>query len=208
MDELDTAVKDYCKADDGSWTISLWEKAMYLETDEWVDCWRVTVNLQDGIASPWFPGTTGMSVGATFNTYKEAWAHVNRPDLMVWALTVHALDLSQEIVHWRRRAEDVDPTNKKFRALEYLDDIRCAILDTGWPLGDDSDPELTPVRLVKEILAENAKLRECNTNQFRMLHRLNKPKIECCVPEGESAYFSIHPLQTYKPLAGNKKGGE
>lgn len=163
MGESD-GISEYCRADDGSWKICKWENAMYLESGEWVDCWRVTVRLPDGVASPWFPDAVAADVGITFNTYDEAWAHANRPDLMVWALTVHALDLSQGITHWRRRAEDVDPTGKKFRALEFLDDIRCAILDTGWPLGDDSDPELTPVRLVKEVLAENAMLRKLNTN--------------------------------------------
>lgn len=39
-----------------------------------------------------------------------------------------------------------------------LDDIRCDILDTGWPLGDDTDPELTPRRLVRELLARIAEI--------------------------------------------------
>ena len=192
-------ISEYCRAEDGSWVICKWENAMWVpERSEWLDCWRVTVQLPEGVASPWFPTLESVSVGITFNTYEEAWAHVSRSDLMVWALTEHARDLSQGITYWRRRTEDVDPMYRKFRALEYLDDIRCAILDTGWPLGDDSDPELTPVRLVKEILAENAKLRECNMNQFRMLYGTQDKSslVEYYVPEGESAYFSIHPQQT------------
>lgn len=43
-------------------------------------------------------------------------------------------------------------TDELRRFREHLDDIRCDILDTGWPLGDDSDPELTPRRLVGELL--------------------------------------------------------
>lgn len=39
------------------------------------------------------------------------------------------------------------------RYATHLDDIRCDILDTGHPLGDDSDQELTPRRLVRETLA-------------------------------------------------------
>lgn len=45
------------------------------------------------------------------------------------------------------------------RARVALDDIRCDILNTGWPLGDDADQELTPRRLVREVLAEVASLR-------------------------------------------------
>lgn len=197
MDE-NNGISEYCRAEDGSWKICKWENAMCLESGEWVDCWRVTVQLPEGVASPWFPDAVAVDVGITFHTYDEAWAHVNRPDLMVWALTVHALDLSQGITHWRRRAEDVDPTDKKFRALEFLDDIRCAILDTGWPLGDDSDPELTPVRLVKEVLAENAMLRERNTNQRHLIYGTQDKSdlVEFYVPEGESAYVNIHLQQT------------
>lgn len=206
-------ISEYCRAEDDSWKICKWENAMYLSTGEWIDCWRVTVQLPEGVASPWFTDTESVTVGITFNTYDEAWAHVNRQDLMVWALTVHALDLSQGITHWRRRVEDVDPTSKKFRALEFLDDIRCAILDSGWPLGDDSDPELTPVRLVKEILAENAKLHECNMNQSRLIYGTQNKidLVEYYVPEGESAYFSIHPQQTTlvrSLVCPSKKEGE
>ena len=45
------------------------------------------------------------------------------------------------------------------RARVALDDIRCDILNTGWPLGDDADQELAPRRLVREVLAEVASLR-------------------------------------------------
>lgn len=44
--------------------------------------------------------------------------------------------------------------SRAYRDSLALDDIRCAILDTGHPLGDDSDPELTPLRLVREVLAK------------------------------------------------------
>lgn len=171
MGESD-GISEYCRAEDGSWKICKWENALWVpERSEWLDCWRVTVQLPEGVASPWFPNLESVSVGITFNTYDEAWAHVSRSDLMVWALTVHAIELSNAVVYWRRRTEDVDPTHRKFRALEYLDDIRCAILGTGWPLGDDSDPELTPVRLVKEILAENARLRARDAAQALLLYQ-------------------------------------
>jgi len=56
----------------------------------------------------------------------------------------------------------VDPPgwreSRAYRDGLALDDIRCAILDTGHPLGDDTDPELTPLRLVKEVLAKVAAL--------------------------------------------------
>jgi len=189
-------ISEYCRAEDDSWKICKWENALWVpESKEWLDCWRVTVQLPEGVASPWFTDAKSVTVGITFNTYDEAWAHVNRQDLMVWALTVHALDLSQGITHWRRRVEDVDPTSKRFRALEFLDDIRCAILDSGWPLGDDSDPELTPVRLVKEILARVAHLEECNKNQYDMLRqsRLLQPVLSYKVPvrEGEVTHASF-----------------
>lgn len=50
-----------------------------------------------------------------------------------------------------------DESGKWRRAHTALDDIRCAILDAGWPLGDDSDPELTPLRLVQALLEERKK---------------------------------------------------
>jgi hypothetical protein len=53
-----------------------------------------------------------------------------------------------------------DPTGKHYRAYLASDDIRCAILDAGHPLGDDSDPELTPLRLVRELVEEHKKLKE------------------------------------------------
>lgn len=195
-------ISEYCRAEDGHWKICKWENAMHLESGEWVDCWRVTVRLPESVASPWFPAAVVVDVGITFNTYDEAWAHVNRQDLMVWALTERAIDLSNAVVYWRRRAEDVDPTNKKFRALEYLDDIRCAILDTGWPLGDDSDPELTPVRLVKEILAENAKLRECNMNQYPATTWRR------CSADVELFPLAEDPLQAYAAITNSKKESE
>lgn len=194
----------YCEADDGSWSIWLHPCAIY-KNEQWIDSYYVSVLLPKDVPNPWAE-TKPLTVGISFDSFEAAFAHVSRSDLMVWALTVHAIELSDAVVHWRRRTEDVDPTNKKFRALEYLDDIRCAILDTGWPLGDDSDPELTPVRLVKETLAENAKLRECNMNQTRMLHRLltnNKPKIEVSLPT-----LVEYPLRTYAVLTKSKKEGE
>lgn len=53
----------------------------------------------------------------------------------------------------------------------HLDDIRCDILDTGVPLGDDTDRELTPRRLVKELLVahrEGAAQVEAAALQARM----------------------------------------
>lgn len=194
----------YCAADDGSWSIWLHPCAIYKD-EQWIDSYHVSVLLPRDVPNPWAE-TKPLTVGISFDSFEAAFAHVCRSDLMVWALTVHAIELSNAVVYWRRRTEDVDPTYRKFRALEFLDDIRCAILDTGWPLGDDSDPEMTPVRLVKEILAENAKLRECNMNQVRMLHRLltnNKPKTEVSLPT-----LVEYPLQTYAVLTKSKKEGE
>ena len=56
-------------------------------------------------------------------------------------------------------AADPQGDGQAERARVALDDIRCDILNTGWPLGDDADPELTPRRLVREVLAEVASLR-------------------------------------------------
>lgn len=193
----------YCAADDGIWTIWLHPCAIYKD-EQWIDSYHVSVLLPKDVPNPWAE-TKPLTVGISFDSFEAAFAHVCRSDLMVWALTVHAIELSNAVVYWRRRTEDVDPTYRKFRALEYLDDIRSAVLDTGWPLGDDSDPELTPVRLVEEILAENAKLRECSKSQYQMYVILtgNKPKTESDLPP-----LVEDPLQTYEPLAGNKKEGE
>lgn len=56
-------------------------------------------------------------------------------------------------------AADPQRDGRAERARVALDGIRCDILDTGWPLGDDTDQELTPRRLVRELLAEVASLR-------------------------------------------------
>lgn len=52
-----------------------------------------------------------------------------------------------------------DPTGKHYLAHLAMSDIREAILGSGHPLGDDSDPELTPLRLVREVLEELAHAR-------------------------------------------------
>jgi len=57
----------------------------------------------------------------------------------------------------------VDPS-RAYRDHLMLDDIRCDILNTGWPLGDDTDPELTPRRLVRELLEEIAFMRHQRDN--------------------------------------------
>lgn len=200
-------ISEYCRAEDGSWVICKWENALWVpERREWLDCWRVTVQLPEGVASPWFPDLESVSVGITFNTYDEAWAHVRRSDLMVWALTEHARDLSSAVVHWRRRTYDLDPDN---RAPGALKDIRCAILDTGWPLGDDSDPEMTPVRLVKEILAENAKLRARDAAQALLLFQarlLYGPPRE--QDEEHHVLSAVSLLDGILPRPSGKKEGE
>ena len=56
-------------------------------------------------------------------------------------------------------AADPQGDGQAERARVALDDIRCDILNAGWPLGDDADQELTPRRLVREVLAEVASLR-------------------------------------------------
>lgn len=155
----------YCSADDGSWSIWLHPCAIYKD-EQWIDSYHVSVLLPKDVPNPWAE-TKPSTVGISFDSFEAAFAHVSRPDLMVWALTVHAIELSNAVVYWRRRTEDVDPMFRKFRALEYLDDIRCAILDTGWPLGDDSDPEMTPVRLVKEILAAKETAEKAGETRFR-----------------------------------------
>lgn len=189
-------MKEYCSAEDGSWQIYLCERA-YCKGGSWVDGFYVSVRLPQNVPHPW-EDNEPLSVGVSFNTYADAWAHVNRQDLTEWALTQHIIELTCAVFMYRRRARDVDPDGKKFRALEFLEDIRCAILDTGWPLGDDSDPELTPVRLVKEILAENAKMRERSTNQRHLIYGTQDKSdlVEFYVPEGESAYINVHLQQT------------
>ena len=194
----------YCQADDGAWTIWLYPNAICREDGQWVDCYHVCVTLPTEAPCPWAPENMPPNVGISFDSYEEAWAHVNRPDLLVWALTTHAITLANTALYWRRRFDDVDPTGKKFRALEFLDDIRCAILDTGWPLGDDSDPELTPVRLVKEILARVAHLEECNKNQYDMLRqgRRLQPVLSYEVPvqDGEvtRAFFDLQGMNDFE----------
>ena len=49
-------------------------------------------------------------------------------------------------------------TGELRRYKNHLDDIRCVVLDRGWPLGDDSDSELTPRRLVREVMEELVRL--------------------------------------------------
>ena len=56
-------------------------------------------------------------------------------------------------------AADPQGDGQAERARVALDDIRCDILNAGWPLGDDADQELTPRRLVREVLAEVSSLR-------------------------------------------------
>lgn len=63
----------------------------------------------------------------------------------------------QHIVgQWRQLG---DPTGAHYRAYLASGYIRDAILGSGHPLGDDSDPELTPLRLVRELLEELAHAR-------------------------------------------------
>lgn len=59
-----------------------------------------------------------------------------------------------------QRAENDTLRGTEARMGIALDDIRCDVLDTGWPLGDDTDPERTPRRLVREVLTELAHVRD------------------------------------------------
>jgi hypothetical protein len=61
------------------------------------------------------------------------------------------------------------------RYKNHLDDIRCDILDTGFPLGDDSDQELTPRKLVRRLLEENAALKR-ELAEARVLIRGQLPR--------------------------------
>lgn len=63
-------------------------------------------------------------------------------------------------------------SGRGYRADLSLDDIRCDVLDTGWPLGDDTDPERTPRRLVREVLAELAHARDQRDNLQAACDRL------------------------------------
>jgi hypothetical protein len=65
------------------------------------------------------------------------------------------------------------------RYKEHLDDIRCDILDAGWPLGDDSDPELTPRRLVREMIRAVRAAR-------RLLHDGIKASVMSCYDKSDA----------------------
>lgn len=72
----------------------------------------------------------------------------------------------------RRQALSDADSGRGYRADLSLDDIRCDVLDTGWPLGDDTDPERTPRRLVREVLAELAHVRDQRDNLQAACDRL------------------------------------
>ena len=81
-------------------------------------------------------------------------------DLARFVGMVDAGDLAELAARLRKDSEDRAYTaSLNYRRGIALEDIRCAILDTGHPLGDDSDPELTPLRLVHEVLAEVSALK-------------------------------------------------
>ena len=87
----------------------------------------------------------------------EARARADR--LVAFDLTARVADLEAELAG-KYDADQAYTSALNYRRGIALDDIRCAILDTGHPLGDDTDPELTPLRLVREVLAKLAALPE------------------------------------------------
>jgi hypothetical protein len=87
-----------------------------------------------------------------FKHYEDALTFANRPDMMLQMVCDVVLEQRHQLERLERELRLVDPTGRKFRALLTLDSIRDDVLTVGWPLGDDSDQEVTPRRLVQELL--------------------------------------------------------
>lgn len=87
-----------------------------------------------------------------FKHHDDAVEFAKRPDMLLQMVCDVVRDQRQQLERLGRELRLVDPLGKKFRALLALDSIRDDILTVGWPLGDDSDQEVTPRRLVQEIL--------------------------------------------------------
>jgi hypothetical protein len=88
----------------------------------------------------------------SFKHYADALAFASHPDMMLQMVCDVVLEQRRQLERLERELRLVDPTGRKFRALLTLDSIRDDILTVGWPLGDDSDQEVTPRRLVQELL--------------------------------------------------------
>lgn len=80
----------------------------------------------------------------------------HRKEVEMWMGAVQKVTAERDERAARIAELETWTVTQNYRRGIALDDIRCAILDTGHPLGDDSDPELTPLRLVREVLAKVA----------------------------------------------------
>jgi hypothetical protein len=124
----------------------------------------------------------------------------------------HALSgpdqLNLIVGEWRQIG---DRSGKHYRAWLQSDYIRCAILDSGHPLGDDSDPELTPLRLVRELVAENVAVRNAKANQAHRL-RLAEAELEAerarALGIGEAADSAMDELGDIAHVLGCVEGEE
>jgi len=122
-----------------------------LESDAEYRCYTVEVLLPECVKDLRWPGR-GMFGTRRFKHRDDAVEFANRPDMMLQMVCDVVMEQRHQLERLERELRLVDPTGKKFRALLTLDSIRDDILTVGWPLGDDSDQEITPRRLVQEIL--------------------------------------------------------
>jgi len=113
--------------------------------------WTLEVQLPDCVQDLRWPGRA-MYGTRRFKHYEDALTFANRPDMMLQMVCDVVLEQRHQLERLERELRLVDPTGRKFRALLTLDSIRDDVLTVGWPLGDDSDQEVTPRRLVQELL--------------------------------------------------------
>jgi len=113
--------------------------------------WCLEVRLPECVRDDRWPGRA-MYGRRYFNHREDAIDFANRSDMLLQMVCDYVICLQHYSEKLKRELSLVDPTGKKFRALLTLDSIRDDILTVGWPLGDDSDQEATPRRLVQELL--------------------------------------------------------
>ena len=115
--------------------------------------WTLEVQLPECVQDLRWPARA-MHGTRRFKHRDDAYEFARRPDMMLQMVCDVALEQRHQLERLERELRLVDPTGKKFRALLTLDSIRDDILTAGWPLGDDSDQEVTPRRLVQELIDE------------------------------------------------------
>lgn len=109
-----------------------------------------TTSLPDG--GRWLDGWEWYDIAHDPGRYTVLYQPDALPDdrpLLAAARAVGMVDAGDQ-VEFAARVVRMAGELRRYR--EHLNDIRCDILDRGHPLGDDSDPELTPRRLVRELL--------------------------------------------------------